>query len=44
MKKCNSVQWWNNNKCRCECKKCHVCEKDYIWNPSTTAFVKMENI
>ena len=20
-KKCNSNQWWNNNKCRCECKK-----------------------
>ena len=18
-----------------ECKKCHVCEKDYVWNPST---------
>ena len=18
---CNSNQWWNNNKCRCECKK-----------------------
>ena len=21
---------WNNNKCRCECKKIHVCEKDYV--------------
>ena len=20
-KKCNSNQWWNNDKCRCECKK-----------------------
>ena len=30
----NSHQWWNNNKCRCQCKK-HICEKDYIWNPST---------
>ena len=29
-RKCNSDQWWNNNKCRCECKKCHECEKDYI--------------
>ena len=19
--KCNSDQWWNNNKCLCECKK-----------------------
>ena len=32
-KKCNSNQWWNNKRCRCECKKIHVCEKDYIWNP-----------
>ena len=32
---CNSDQWWNNDKCRCECKKCHVCEKDYVWNPAT---------
>ena len=32
---CNSDQWWNNDKCRCECKKRHVCEKDYIWNPAT---------
>ena len=33
-KKCNSGQWWNNDKCRYECKKFHICEKDYIWNPS----------
>ena len=26
-KKCNSNQWWNNGKCRCECRKPHVCEK-----------------
>ena len=25
----------HNGKCQCECKKRHVCEKDYIWNPST---------
>ena len=31
-KKCNSNQWWNNNKCQCECKKF---EKDYDWNPAT---------
>ena len=31
----NSNKWWNNNKCRCECKKYHICEKDYIWNLST---------
>ena len=34
-KKCNSDQWWNNNKCWCECKIPHVCEKDYIWSPAT---------
>ena len=42
-KKCNSNQWWNNDKCRCECKKIHLCEKDHIWNPRN-AFVKSENI
>ena len=34
-RKCNSDQWWNNNKCQCECKKSHVCEKDHVWNPAT---------
>ena len=34
-KKCNSDQGWNNNKCQGECKKCDVCEEDYIWNPAT---------
>ena len=38
-RKCNSNQWWNNDKCRCECKKRHVCEKDYIWNPATCSCV-----
>ena len=33
-KKCNS-EWWNNDKCQCECKTRHLHEKDYIWNPST---------
>ena len=23
-KKCNSNQWWNNDKCRCDCKKHHL--------------------
>ena len=23
-----SNQWWNNDKCRCECKKIHSCQKD----------------
>ena len=30
----NSDQWWNDNKCWYECKKRHVCEKDYVWNPA----------
>ena len=35
-RKYNSDQKWNNdNKCWCECKKCHICGKDYIWNPAT---------
>ena len=33
--KCNSNQWWNNDKCRCECKKHHIGEKDYVWNLAT---------
>ena len=33
-RKCNSNQWWNDDKCWYECKKIHVCEKDYVWNPS----------
>ena len=34
-KKCNPDQWRNNGKYQCECKKRHVCEKKYTWNPST---------
>ena len=34
-RKCKSNQKWNNDKCRCECEKHHICEKDYIWNPAT---------
>ena len=33
--KCNSNQWWNNDKCQCECKKHHICEKEYFYNPAT---------
>ena len=33
-RKCNSDQWCNNNKCRCECKKRHVSEKNYVLNPA----------
>ena len=35
MKKCNSGQGGNKDKCRCECKKRHACEKDYVLNPTT---------
>ena len=35
---CNSDQWWNNDKCWCKYKKHHICEKDYIWNPSTRTY------
>ena len=35
VRKCNSVQKWNNDKCQYECKKHTICEKDYIWNPAT---------
>ena len=34
-RKCNSDQKWNNDKYWCECKKHHLSEKDYIWNPAT---------
>ena len=33
-RKCTSDQKWNNNKCKCECKKHHIYEKDCHWNPS----------
>ena len=34
---CNSKQWWNEDKCRCECKELidkGVCDKGFIWSPS----------
>ena len=34
-RKCNSDKWSNNNKCGCEWKKHHICEKDCVWNPAT---------
>ena len=34
-RKRNSNQYWINDKCWCESKKHHVCERDYVWNPST---------
>ena len=33
--RCNSNQWWNNDKSWCECRKHHICEKGYVSNPST---------
>ena len=38
--KCNSNRWWNNDKCRCECEKRHICEKDYVQNPSACSYGK----
>ena len=37
-----SNQWWNNDKCQCECKKHYICEKHYIWNPATCNCEKCE--
>ena len=34
-RKRNLNQWWNNDKCRYECKKHDICEKDYTQNPAT---------
>ena len=34
-RKCNSDQWWNKDKYLYECKNCHVCQKDSIWNLAT---------
>ena len=34
-RKCDSNQWWNNDKCWFKCKNHHVCEKDFIWIPAT---------
>ena len=34
---CNSKQWCNEDKCRCECKELidkGVCDKEFFWNPS----------
>ena len=42
-RKCNSGQWWNNNKCQCERKKHHVCEKTMLWM-LLHGITKMENI
>ena len=44
VKKCNSNQMWNNDKCWFESKnvkEIHVCQKDYIWNPATCSCNKV---
>ena len=37
-RKYKSNQKWNNDKCRCECKKHHICEEYYICNPATCSW------
>ena len=32
--KCQSNEWCNKDKCWRQCKKIHVCEKGYVFNPS----------
>ena len=42
VRKCNSNQKWNNDKCRCECKnprKHHVCRKKFFFNPATCSCI-----
>ena len=34
-RKFKSNQKLNIVKCRCECEKHQICEKEYIWNPAT---------
>ena len=43
-KQCNSNQWWNNDKCLCECKKQHACEKNYIQNLATCSCLNENNL
>lgn len=37
-RKCNWNENWNIDKCRCECRKHRICEKDYILNPTTCSW------
>ena len=43
-RKCNSYQWWNNDKCRCKCKKRHAFEKKIMFGIPLHVVGKMENI
>ena len=42
-RKCNSYQRWNNENCRCECKK-HYVRKKIMIGILLLVIVKMENI
>ena len=33
-RKYKSDHWWNNDKCQCECEKCHSFKKGYAWDPA----------
>ena len=33
--KCNLDWWRNKDKCRCECKKHHICENDHVCDYDT---------
>ena len=41
--KCKSTQWWNNDKCRCECKNITSVKK-IMFGILVHVIVKMENI
>ena len=41
--KCKSNQWWNNDKCRCECKNI-IFVKKVMFGILVYAIVEMENI
>ena len=41
--KCKSNKRCNSNKCWCECKKIHICQKYYVW-VLLPVLMKMENI
>ena len=43
-RKYNSNQWRSNNKCKFECKKRHVCGKDYIWNLVTCSCKNVKDL
>ena len=33
-KVCIPNKQWNNDKCRCECKKRYIFVKEHVWNPA----------